>query len=261
MMRGKDVITVLVVDDEMPALNELQFLLDRDPRVEKVLTARTGTAALKLLQEHPVDLVLLDIHMPGLNGLELAGVLKRFATSPTLVFVTADASHAVEAYDLAAVDYLLKPVRGQRLTEMVTRVVEQHRSRDSSASTGTTDPGVPGEAEEESLLLTQGDSAVRVRLSEISHVTSAGDYARVHTGRGSFLERVSLSELEQRWEPHGFIRVHRSALVRLAAVQSVSRQAGVMSVRVAGTDLPVARRALPRVREALNSQTIGTARR
>lgn len=258
-MKGTDVISVLVVDDEIPALNELEFLLSRDSRVGTVFTARTGTAALKTLQEHAVDLVLLDIHMPGLNGLELAGVLRRFASAPDLVFVTADASHAVEAYDLAAVDYLLKPVRSQRLAEMVTRVAERRQKRDVAASSAA--QAAAAEPEEESLLLSQGDTSVRVKLSEITHVTAAGDYARVHTARGSFLERVSLSDLEQRWEEHGFIRVHRSALVRLGAVESVSKQTGVMSVRVAGTDLPVARRALPRVREALNSQTIGTARK
>jgi DNA-binding LytR/AlgR family response regulator len=251
------------VDDEIPALNELRFLLDRDPRIGSVVAAQTGTAALKLLQERAFDLVLLDIHMPGLNGLELAGVLRRFAASPTLVFVTADASHAVQAYDLAAVDYLLKPVRTERLTQMVTRVMERSSGKESPAdarqSTGGT--GQPDPLDEESLLLNQGDTSTRVRLSEISHVTAAGDYARVHTERGSFLERVSLADLEQRWEPHGFIRVHRSALVRLAAVEAVSRRSGVMSVRVKGEDLPVARRALPRVREALNSQSIGTGRK
>lgn len=261
-------IDVLVVDDELPALSELQFLLDRDERVGTVHTARTGTKALKLLQEQRVDLVLLDIHMPGLTGLELAGVLKRFAQPPTLVFVTADASHAVEAYDLAAVDYLLKPVRAERLAETVQRVVEGLEPKATSPAPATTSAqteqgsAAPTEAPSTAtLLVTQGDSTVRIRIAEITHVTASGDYSRLHTGRGSFLERVSMNDLERRWQQHGFIRVHRSALVRLDAVEAVHRVSGMMVVKVAGSELPVARRALPRVREALSSQSLGAVRR
>jgi two-component system LytT family sensor kinase len=117
-------LRVLVIDDERPALDELAFLLERDPRVHGVLTSDSATDALRVLQDLSVDAVFIDISMPGLSGLELAQVLARFKTPPPVVFVTAHEQHAVEAFELNAVDYVLKPVREERLAEAVRRVVE-----------------------------------------------------------------------------------------------------------------------------------------
>jgi len=108
-------LRVLVIDDERPALDELGFLLGRDPRVSTVRTTDSATDALRLLQESEVDAVFLDISMPGLSGLELAQVLSRFKNPPPIVFVTAHEQHAVDAFELNAVDYVLKPVREERL--------------------------------------------------------------------------------------------------------------------------------------------------
>ena len=113
---------VLVVDDERPALDELAYLLQRDERVGEVLSCDSATDALRVLQEQEVDALFLDIQMPGLSGLELAQVLTRFRQPPAIVFVTAHEGHAVEAFDLQAVDYVLKPVRAERLAEAVRRV-------------------------------------------------------------------------------------------------------------------------------------------
>jgi len=120
-------LRVLVIDDERPALDELAFLLERDPRVHGVLTSDSATDALRVLQDLSVDAVFIDISMPGLSGLELAQVLARFKTPPPVVFVTAHEQHAVEAFELNAVDYVLKPVRDERLREAVRRVVEGSR--------------------------------------------------------------------------------------------------------------------------------------
>ena len=104
-------LRVLVIDDERPALDELAFLLARDPRVGGVLTSDSATDALRVLHDLSVDAVFLDISMPGLSGLELAQVLARFKSPPPIVFVTAHEGHALEAFDVNAVDYVLKPVR------------------------------------------------------------------------------------------------------------------------------------------------------
>lgn len=267
-------ISVLVVDDELPALQELRYLLGRDARVGGVVTAQTGEEALRLLRESVVDLVLLDIHMPGLSGLDIAGVLQRFAKPPAVVFVTADERHAVDAYELAAVDYLLKPVRLERLTEAIRRVAETVSESvaepvtapTAAAPTAAGDPSASGKQaasgnrgwqEGASIVVGVGSASVRVRLAEITHVTAAGDYARLHTARGSFLDRTPLSELERRWAHSGFIRVHRSALVRVSAIDSVHRVEGLPMVRVAGADLPVARRALSRVRASMDRDARG----
>lgn len=210
---------VLVVDDERPALDELRYLLERDPRVGEVLTRDSATAGLKVLQETEVDAVFLDIQMPGLTGLELAQVLGRFRTPPPVVFVTAHEAHAVDAFDLRAVDYVLKPVRAERLAEAVRRVV------DGADRTGAVaDLQVPVEL---------GGVTRFVARSEITHVEAQGDYARLHTtSGGSHLVRTPLSTLEEEWAEAGFVRIHRSLLVALAHVAEVRTEAGRCTVRV-----------------------------
>lgn len=260
-------MSVLVVDDELPARQELRYLLGRDQRVGSVLTAQNGEEALRVLRSSRIDLLLLDIHMPGRSGLDIAGVLKRLASPPVVVFVTADESHAVNAFELAAVDYLLKPVRPQRLAEAIRRAAEVAGVPTQPAASGSGIAAPPGPAAEPapaeeatraaSIVVGVAGASVRVRLAEITHVTAAGDYARLHTGRGSFLERTPLSELERRWAHSGFIRVHRSVLVRVSAIDSVHRVEGLPMVRVAGTDLPVARRALSRVRASMGQDSHG----
>ena len=116
-------LTALVVDDELPALSDLGYLLARDDRILEVLTASSGTEALRLLDERHVDVVFSDISMPGLDGMALARVISRFAERPQIVFVTAHDEHAVDAFALAATDYVMKPVRPERLAEAVRRVV------------------------------------------------------------------------------------------------------------------------------------------
>jgi len=116
-------LQVLVVDDEVPAREELAFLLGEDPRVETVRTATNAAHALKLLNDQPFDVVFCDIKMPGLDGVELARIVSRFAERPHIVFVTAYDDRAVDAFELAATDYVMKPVRADRLGEAVRRVV------------------------------------------------------------------------------------------------------------------------------------------
>ena len=111
----------LVVDDERPVLDELVWLLGRDERIATVRAAQSGTEALRLLEAGDVDLIFLDVVMPGLNGLEIAKVLTKFKHPPRIVFVTAHEAHAVDAFELNAVDYLLKPIREERLRESVRR--------------------------------------------------------------------------------------------------------------------------------------------
>src|SRR3954468_1937409 len=117
-------LTALVVDDEAPALSELAYLLGRDGRIGTVRTAASGPEALRALEDGGTDVVFCDIKMPGMDGLDLARVLARFAEPPQVVFVTAYDDHAVDAFDLHATDYVMKPVRAERLGEAVRRVVD-----------------------------------------------------------------------------------------------------------------------------------------
>jgi DNA-binding LytR/AlgR family response regulator len=234
-------LKVLVVDDERPALDELAFLLARDPRVRDVLTTDSATEALRILQDLEVDAVFLDIQMPGLTGLDLAQVLARFKSPPPIVFVTAHEEHAVDAFDLRAVDYVLKPVREERLAEAVRRVLEGSARPQADA-----DEQIPVE---------RGGVTRFVRRSEVRYVEAHGDYARLHGPSGAHLVRTPLSTLEEEWRPAGFVRIHRSLLVNLAHVDEVRMDSGVCTVVVGGTPLQVSRRHTRELRDLLTRRT------
>jgi DNA-binding LytR/AlgR family response regulator len=228
-------LRVLAVDDEQPALDELAFLLGRDQRVGEVRTCGSATEALRLLRDEQFDVVLLDVAMPGLSGLELAAVLHQFREPPAVVFVTAHQHHAVEAFDLHAVDYLLKPVREERLREALRRV------RDDGGGINP-DEQVPVEL---------GGVTRFVRRSEVRYASAQGDYVRLHTAGGNPLVRMPLTALEQRWADAGFVRIHRSILVGLAHVDEVRLSSAHPSVVIDGVELPVSRRHLPELRGLL----------
>ncbi len=232
-------LRVLVIDDEAPALDELSFLLRRDPRVAEVLTCDSATDGLRTLRELEVDCVFLDIQMPGLTGLELAQVLSRFRTPPPIVFVTAHESHAVEAFDLQAVDYVLKPVRADRLAEAVRRVVEGGER----AQTAVPSTQIPVERA----------GVIRfIDRDDVTHVEAQGDYARLHTVSGdSYLIRTPLSTLEEEWGPAGFVRIHRSLLVALAHIREVRMEGGRCTVLAGGAELGVSRRHTRELRDLL----------
>lgn len=231
-------INVLVADDELPAVEELAFLLGRDPRVGHIHRASSGAEALELLDKNTVDAVFLDIHMPGLSGLELAEVIGKRTSPPVVVFVTADDDRALEAFELAAVDYLLKPLRTERLTRTVDRVVEL-----------VAHPAVIEEVE--LITVDQGGISRIIRLDEVKFVQAQGDYARLHTAEASYLIRVPLSDLEQRWADSGFVRIHRSYLVCMGFVTALKLSAAKPTVSVGNAVLPVSRRHVPVLRERL----------
>ncbi|MCW2755030.1 MAG: lytR [Marmoricola sp.] len=226
---------ILVVDDERPALDELAYLLGRDERVARVICCDTATDALKVLREAPPDAVFLDIAMPGLTGLELAEVLARFKHPPPVVFVTAHAEHAVDAFDLNAVDYVLKPVREARLREAVRRIGD-------AGSPQQDDDAIPVEL---------GGVTRFINRSEVTYVEAHGDYARLHTATGSHLVRLPLTTLEERWAGAGFVRIHRSLLVALGQVDEVRTDAGRCTVVIGGRELAVSRRQSPMLRDLL----------
>ncbi len=236
-------LRVLVVDDEAPTLAELTYLLGRDERIGPVHSATSGTEALRALENEPVDVVFCDISMPGLDGLDLAKVLARFADRPQVVFVTAYEEHAVDAFELEATDYVMKPIRAERLAEAVRRVVAQHADPPPQR--------VPAEPDDETVPVELGGVTTFVRRSQIRFARAHGDYARLHTDEGSHLVRISLNALEERWGEHGFVRIHRSTLVSLAHVTAVSMDDGRCLVRVGGDELQVSRRHTRTLRERL----------
>jgi DNA-binding LytR/AlgR family response regulator len=240
-----DLLDALVVDDERPVLDELEFLLRRDLRIGDVHTAASGAAALRLLEAHRPDVVFIDVVMPMLSGLDLAHVLTRFKDPPKIVFVTAHDAHAVDAFELNAVDYLLKPVREERLSEAIRRVVESHADTEPS--------------DDETIPVERGGVTRFIRRAEVRYVEAHGDYARLHTGDDSHLIRVPLTTLEEEWAEAGFVRIHRSLLVSTNHLLEVRNDSGSCSVVVdlgdgAAATLRVARRHTRELRDLLVRQ-------
>ncbi|MDQ1082741.1 MULTISPECIES: LytTR family DNA-binding domain-containing protein [Microbacterium] len=230
-------VEVLVADDEEPALRELVALLSADPRVDVVHAAGGGAEALRVLERGEVAVAFLDVHMPGMTGFDLARALAGLRTRPAVVFVTADDSGAVRAFDLEAVDYVLKPVRAERLYRALGRAL---------ASGAGAEP-----VDDETIPVTVGSATRLVRRAEVRWVQANGDYSRLYTAASDHLVRIPLSDLAERWADAGFVRVHRSYLVHRDAVTEVRLAGSAPTVVLAEIELPVSRRLLPAVRDAL----------
>lgn len=239
-------LRVLVVDDEQPALAELAWLLEQDDRISEVRTASSGADALRALDLAPADVVFCDIKMPGLDGMDLARVLSRFADRPQIVFVTAYESHAVDAFEVSATDYVVKPVRAARLAEAVRRAVQF-----KSAASAPNQPPAAAQPEDETIPVELGGVTSFVQRSDIIYVQAQGDYARLHTRTASHLIRVSLTMLEERWASAGFARIHRSTLVALPSVTQVRTERGRCVVVLGDIELQVSRRHTRELRERL----------
>ncbi len=227
---------MLVIDDERPALDELTFLLERDERVGEVHATDSPTEALRLLQQLEVDAVFLDIQMPGLTGIELAQVLSRFKTPPAAVFVTAHDQHAVDAFDLNAVDYVLKPVREERLAEAVRRVLAATRTRAASRSRSRWSAAASPAS------CRSPRSATSRRRATTPGCTPPTTATCV---------RVPLTQLEQDWAEAGFVRIHRSLLIATAFVDEVRVDGGRCTVVIGDAELQVSRRHTRELRDLL----------
>ncbi|MGW3356256.1 LytR/AlgR family response regulator transcription factor [Streptomyces bungoensis] len=261
----RDTLRALAVDDEEPALEELVYLLGEDPRIGTVVPALDATEALRRLERardagpdapEAVDVVFLDVDMPGLGGLDLAHLLGGFPAPPLIVFVTAHEDFALRAFDLKAVDYLLKPLRGERFAEAVRRVAELTRARTPDGP-GREPGGTPGDQVPVEL----GGVTRFVPIADITYVEAHGDYARLHTPHGSHLVRIPLSALEEQWRSRGFVRIHRSRLVALGRIEELRLDGGNLTVRIGDRVLAVSRRNARELRDLLTRRARGAVDR
>jgi two-component system response regulator LytT len=231
-------VHALIVDDEAPARSELRYLLQAHPEVKVVGEAATAAEAIELTQELSYDVVFLDVEMPGASGLEAAPRLNEGREPPAIVFVTAHAGYAVDAFAVEAFDYLLKPVDPDRLARVVERL------RDRSHENAVPVDKVP---------VVAGSGTELLDHDQIHFVQAEGDYSRVHTYDRAYLCTASLGELEDRLGPR-FARIHRSYLVNLAKVAGVRRAADRFRLQLgdeARTELDVSRRQSREVRGRL----------
>lgn len=269
-------LRVLAVDDEKPLLEELLYLLRSDPRVRSAEGASDATEALRritrALESGPdgpdgIDVVFLDIHMAGLTGLDIARLLAGFARPPLVVFVTAHEGFAVQAFDLKAVDYVLKPVRPERLAEAVRRACAQSGAASGAGEVASVpvarrpvpevSAGAAGDRAPDQIAVELGGVTRFVAIADIAYVEAQGDYARLHTDEGSHLVRIPLATLEERWAARGFVRIHRRHLVALGRIDELRLDSGTTTVRVGSAELQVSRRHTRELRDLLMRQAMG----
>ena len=237
-----ETLRALLVDDEPPAIRRLARSLARIEGVEVIGSTTSPSQAVAMIAAERPNLLFLDISMPGMSGFELIERLPP-QEQPAVIFVTAYDAHAVHAFDVAAVDYLMKPVADERLEEAVGRVRPWLQGR----AAGDAPPPAP---RIDSLWVDRHRERVRMPIEEIEWIEGYGDYARIHGQRFTGLARTTLKALEDKLDPAEFIRVHRSAICRRSSIAGLRRRAtGATSVLLAsGDQAPAGRRYLSRLR-------------
>ena len=198
-------LRTLIVDDEPLAIERLQILTGQQDGIALVGTASDGASALRMVEALSPDLVLCDIAMPDLNGLEVAAAIERLDNPPAVVFVTAFDQYAVAAFDVAAVDYLLKPVSPDRLGRALARVREWNA--------GDRGPPAKGKWITEFWVQNRGEM-LRIDAAQVDLIEAERDYMRLHVGGRSWLIHQTIKSLEARMDPDMFMRIHRSKMVR-----------------------------------------------
>jgi DNA-binding LytR/AlgR family response regulator len=252
-------LSILAVDDEPRALADVKRLLETAPAVEQVETAASAKEALVYLSGGRFDALFLDVAMPEIEGMALARLLRRFTDPPAIVFLTGHPDAAVEAFEVQALDFLIKPVTRDRLDAALGRV---------QAHVAATHPPTPAaEAEAPAAAAPaagpdvvavdnpQGGGKRLVRLENVRVVQANGDYARIVSEEGRFLLRTPLGQLERDWGPAGFVRVHRAYLVNLKHAVELRAQLNGTAVLVLrdDTEVPVARRNVAALRRRLHA--------
>jgi two-component system response regulator AlgR len=243
-------LQVMIVDDEPLARLRLRSLVEGclEPRCLVAAEAGDPAEALRQLDSTPCDVVLLDIVMPGGNGLKLADEIRRLPAGPMVVFVTAHAEHALRAFEVDAADYLTKPVKRERLQAALLRVAQRLHQEPLAAPSGPV------------LVVSDRGRVLRVPAAEVLYLKAEQKYVTLCSTRGTWLLDEPLAELEQRLG-EGFMRVHRNAVVALASVRALEKRdaapedgadEGGWQLQVANGDwIAVSRRQLPAVREVL----------
>lgn len=246
---------ILIVDDELLARKRLRTLLTEcDARHQLTEAAHAGEALERLTSAPAIDLLLLDIHLPGQDGLALAHQVQRLPEPPAIVFVTAHAEHALPAFELDAVDYLTKPVRLARLQQALAKA-----RRATGAATAVTPASAPSADDTASLLVHNQGRTERVPLADVLYLRAEQKYLTLRTTARSYVIDGALSELQAR-HADTFVRIHRNTLVARHALRALERHAQPegegWAVRLHGTTevLPVSRRQVTAVRELLLRQ-------
>ena len=234
-------LKAIVVDDEKPARDELKCLLEEAGGVKIVAEAENATQAISALQDHPCDVMFLDINMPDANGLNLAGALRTLHFPPCVVFVSAYSEYAVDAFEVKATDYLLKPVELGRLKKALDSVAKRVEIQKS-------------ELKNKQISCEKAGKKVMVNAKDILFAKARDDYAHIQAKDGKYFAPTSLSAIERQLEGVGFMRVHRSYLVNMKEIdEAVTIDGGAMCLKIKGVDqqIPVSRRKIPLLKKSI----------
>lgn len=241
-------LKVMLVDDESLARSRLRSLMSDCIQPLALVQAEAASAvqAMELLKHHPIDVVLLDIHMPGIDGLALAQSVRELAHPPAVIFVTAFAEHAVKAFELEAIDYLTKPVRLERLQTALHKAQRFLQDRVRNAPEA-----------EDVLIIQERSRTERVPLHQVVYFKAELKYITVRTTSRSYIMDGALNDLEQKYASE-YVRIHRNALIAKRSVRSLEKQYDPLegecwAVKLHGVDdkLIVSRRQLSHVRELM----------
>jgi DNA-binding LytR/AlgR family response regulator len=237
-------LRAMVVDDGGGA--GLAALFEANQQVAEVHSAVDAMGALRLLRSVEIDAVFTVVELPGVDGLDLARILDQFVRRPTVIMVADDGRRAVEAFDVGAVDYLLRPVSPARLAESLRRVARvRHTVVDPAA------PADPAPTTDEQIHVTLSGVRTSLAVSSVRWMEAHRGYTRLHTAGGSHPVLGSLMSLATAWADDGFVQIHRGYAVRATAVSELRKVGSHLSVVVDGQKLPVSRRYGQRVRQLL----------
>ncbi|MFN2099368.1 LytR/AlgR family response regulator transcription factor [Altererythrobacter sp. MF3-039] len=232
-------LRTLIVDDEPLAVERLQVVCAKMEGINVAGTANDGAAALRLIEALEPDLVLLDMTMPVMDGLTVAKKLAEQKRRPAVIFVTAHDSYAVEAFDLDAVDYVLKPVTAERLSRAIDRAQARKGTRLSSDSRWLEELWIPHKSE-----------LIRIEMNNVSRIDAERDYVRLHVGEQTYLLLQTIAGLEEKLDPSRFIRIHRSNILRRDFIRGLRHDGlGVWLAELEnGAELRIGRTYLPKVK-------------
>ncbi|MEL1251832.1 LytR/AlgR family response regulator transcription factor [Aurantiacibacter gilvus] len=238
-----ETLRTLIVDDEPLAIERMQVLCAEIPQLTVIGTANDGESALRLSEKLSPDLLLLDMTMPGKDGLQVAAEVGKSDKSPAVIFVTAHENFAVEAFDLEAIDYVLKPVATDRLERAIERALARRNAISENGAAADdrwlSEFWVPHRSE-----------LLRIDASEVYRIDAERDYVRLHVGETSYLLLQTIAGLEEKLDPEKFIRIHRSAILRRDHISGLRHEGlGVWSAELAdGEELRIGRTYLKKVK-------------
>ncbi|WP_321973781.1 LytTR family DNA-binding domain-containing protein [Paratractidigestivibacter sp.] len=237
----------MIVDDEAPARSELRFILEETGRIESITEATSAREAVEKLMEAKADVMFLDISMPKTSGMQLAEALHKLKNPPAIVFVTAYSEYALDAFNVDAVDYLMKPVESDRLVQALDKV----EARSAKAEPAP----VQSHGSVERIPVVKSGRKVLVPIDQIRYIEAKDDYSCIYTDNDRFLSTISLAKLEEKLAPHGFFRVHRGYIVNLEFVEDVEViSSGILQLGINGIEgkkISVSRRRVVALKRAL----------